>query len=66
MLELFNILIVENVIYSSEMRDPLRDCVRATMHDGTGAAVLDGQRAGVHHCPGEDFGAISMAALSDH
>ena len=40
----------------SEMRDPLRDCVRATMHDGSGAAVLDGQRAGVHHCPGEHFG----------
>ena len=36
------------------MRDPLRDSVRATMHDGTGTAVLDGQRAGVHHCPGED------------
>ena len=37
-----------------EMRDPLRDGVRATMHDGSGAAMLDGQRAGVHHRPGKN------------
>ena len=48
-------MIIGNIHIFAEMRDPIRDSLRATMHDSSGAAMLDGQRAGMHHRPGENL-----------